>query len=296
MDGFSGNKTVGVITLYSGYEYKFSEGNTYFLSNIAQLLASIYIANKTRAKLVATEKSLIEERHKLFSESRQVGHNSMIQNLLHRYKNELFEFSLVLSQLSDKSSLNHNSKEQLIRDNIKWIESRTSEINQEFKNSSREPRLVDVNRKVKEVAKLLLANEHNITLSEDFDKAICQIEIEETAISAVIYNIIGNAIMAINEASVKQKSLFLSTKLTIIKSIEYIEILIQDNGKGIPNEISDYVFSEGFSTRKEQGGTGKGLFIARKLMDDFGGKIMFTSQVDHGTKFRLLIPYRRYLP
>ena len=102
--------------------------------------------------------------------------------------------------------------------------------------------------------------------------------------------------MAINEARVKQKSLFLSTKLTIIKSIEYIEILVQDNGKGIPNEISDYVFSEGFSTRKEQGGTGKGLFIARKLMDDFGGKIMFTSQVDHGTKFRLLIPYRRYLP
>jgi len=142
----------------------------------------------------------------------------------------------------------------------------------------------------------LLANEHNITLKDDYDNEICQIEIEETAISAVIYNLISNAIMAINEANPKQKALFLSTRLKFIKSIEYIEILIQDNGKGIPNEIRDFIFSEGFSTRREHGGTGQGLFIAKKLMDDFGGKIMYTSQVDRGTRFTLLIPYKRYLP
>jgi signal transduction histidine kinase len=292
----SGNKTVGVITLYSGYEYKFSEGNIYFLENISHLLASIYIVNKTRDKLEATEISLIEEQHKLFSESRQIGHNSMIQNILHEYKNELIEFSLVLSQLSDKSNLNVNSKEKLIRDKITWIEKRTSEINQEFKSSSQEPELVDINKKVKEVANLLLANEYNISLLEDFDQTIVVVEIDESAISAVIYNLIRNAIMAINEANPTQKKLFLSTGLVSIKRIEYIEILIRDNGKGIPNEISHLVFSEGFSTRRKQGGTGMGLFIAKKVMDDFGGKIMYTSQVDHGTTFRLLIPYKRYLP
>ena len=112
----------------------------------------------------------------------------------------------------------------------------------------------------------------------------------------MIYNLINNAIIAVNNAKPKQKRLTIATNLVTISRIDYIEILVQDNGNGIPNEISDQVFKKGFSTRQEQGGTGRGLFIAKDVIDNYGGKISFESKVGQGTMFKVHIPYRQYVP
>jgi signal transduction histidine kinase len=112
----------------------------------------------------------------------------------------------------------------------------------------------------------------------------------------MIYNLINNAIIAVNNAKPKQMRFTVATNLVTISRIGYIEILVQDNGNGIPNEISDQVFNREFSTRKERGGTGMGLFIAKEVIDSYGGKISFESKVGQGTTFKVHIPYKRYVP
>ena len=78
-------------------------------------------------------------------------------------------------------------------------------------------------------------------------------------------------------------------------SIEYLQISIEDNGVGIPNEIKDEIFKKGFSTHKSEGGTGIGLYIVSEILREHGGKIYYDSTVGKGTTFFVNIPLRRHL-
>jgi nitrogen-specific signal transduction histidine kinase len=280
---------VGTITVYTGYNHKFLEGNKQFLNNVAYILASIVAITKYK-------KELMEEKHKLFAVSQQVGHDSMMQDFLHRYKNELIDFSVILSQLSGQSNKSNKFKEQMIYERKQWIEHRVEEIKQEFQGNGQELNLLNINQKVQEITKLFLSDEPDIALEASYNPDIPEIEVKSSEIEAMIYNLINNAIIAVNNAKPKQKRLTIATNLVTISRIDYIEILVQDNGNGIPNEISDQVFKKGFSTRQEQGGTGRGLFIAKDVIDNYGGKISFESKVGQGTMFKVHIPYRQYVP
>jgi signal transduction histidine kinase len=72
-------------------------------------------------------------------------------------------------------------------------------------------------------------------------------------------------------------------------------MIIQDNGDGIPSEIQDRIFEQGFTTRGRDGGTGMGLFVANEIITDYGGKISVDSKVGHGTIFKIYIPLKRYM-
>jgi len=66
------------------------------------------------------------------------------------------------------------------------------------------------------------------------------------------------------------------------------EILISDNGPGIPLEIQDKIFNLYFSTKET--GTGMGLAMAFRVVQLHGGTIDFSSEIGQGTMFRLRFP------
>jgi signal transduction histidine kinase len=70
----------------------------------------------------------------------------------------------------------------------------------------------------------------------------------------------------------------------------YIEIEITDNGPGISDEIKKKIFEPFFTTKEE--GTGMGLPLARKIMEDHDGQIEIQSQEGKYTRVRLLFPFR----
>jgi two-component system, NtrC family, sensor kinase len=63
---------------------------------------------------------------------------------------------------------------------------------------------------------------------------------------------------------------------------------VEDNGSGIAPEHQGRLFQPYFTTKKH--GTGLGLFVTRKLVEDHGGDIDVTSQPGQGTRFRLRMP------
>ena len=69
-----------------------------------------------------------------------------------------------------------------------------------------------------------------------------------------------------------------------------VVISISDTGKGIPEDIRDRIFEPGFTTKGESKGTGLGLSIARRIMEEHGGSITFTSEVGRGTTFTIRLP------
>jgi len=64
---------------------------------------------------------------------------------------------------------------------------------------------------------------------------------------------------------------------------------VDDNGAGIPDEVSDQVFRSFFSTKGTEG-TGLGLLVVQKVVQEAGGTVTFTSREGEGTTFSAVLP------
>jgi signal transduction histidine kinase len=68
-------------------------------------------------------------------------------------------------------------------------------------------------------------------------------------------------------------------------------ISVVDTGRGIPPETLPNIFRPFFTTKGN--GTGLGLSLARRIVEDHDGRIEVTSSADHGTRFTVHLPLRR---
>ncbi len=99
-------------------------------------------------------------------------------------------------------------------------------------------------------------------------------------IKRVINNIISNSVKYLDKAQ---------GKINIrIKDVgDFIQVEIEDNGKGIAQKDIPYIFERFYRTdssrNSSQGGSGIGLSIVRKIIEDHGGKIWATSREGTGT-------------
>ncbi|WP_167882130.1 GAF domain-containing sensor histidine kinase [Leptospira semungkisensis] len=101
-------------------------------------------------------------------------------------------------------------------------------------------------------------------------------------ISQIWANLIANSLQAMN----------FKGEIGISSRIEgdYLRIDIEDNGPGIPKEIQANIFDSFFTTKEKGVGSGLGLNICKKILEDNGGSISFTS-VPGKTVFTVKLPH-----
>jgi len=99
----------------------------------------------------------------------------------------------------------------------------------------------------------------------------------DDTIYSVFNNIIQNAVE-------HGKASTINIKIREMK--ENIEIRIEDNGVGIPDEFKKNIFEEGFKFG-EKGHTGLGMFIVKNAVKNFGGNIRLKDNIPNGTVFIL---------
>ncbi len=106
------------------------------------------------------------------------------------------------------------------------------------------------------------------------------------ALSQIITNLIINSkTHAFNENEAG------SITFDIERSGEDIKIVYKDNGKGIPQEHLDDIFTPFFTTRRGKGNSGLGLHISQNLVHTvLKGSITVSSRLNEGTQFTLTIP------
>lgn len=69
-----------------------------------------------------------------------------------------------------------------------------------------------------------------------------------------------------------------------------VEILIEDNGPGIPTEVKDKIFDPFFTTKDVGHGSGLGLYIVHDIIDMHGGSIRVETREGQGTTFIIWLP------
>jgi PAS domain S-box-containing protein len=128
---------------------------------------------------------------------------------------------------------------------------------------------INVKKEIENIAKLY-AVEINI-FGELFVRA-------DKTFSRIIENLINNAIKHGKATKID---------IELIENETENVILVKDNGVGIPEKIKKVIFEEGFSYGKS-GNTGLGLFIVKKLMEIFNGKVEVLDNKPKGTIFKLI--------
>ena len=102
-------------------------------------------------------------------------------------------------------------------------------------------------------------------------------------IRRVIHNIISNAIKYMD----KGKGMKGIIQIRVKDVGDFVQVEIEDNGKGIAAKDLPYIFDRFYRTdvsrNSAKGGSGIGLSIVRKILEDHGGKVWATSREDIGT-------------
>jgi len=78
---------------------------------------------------------------------------------------------------------------------------------------------------------------------------------------------------------------------TALEKGNIVRFEVKDNGSGMSAEVRENLFESFFSTKKGKG-TGLGLLVTRKLVEEHKGKIDITSKLGKGTTFTILLPYK----
>jgi two-component system, NtrC family, sensor kinase len=117
----------------------------------------------------------------------------------------------------------------------------------------------------------------NLDLAPELPQAYCDpAQIEQVVLAMVI-----NAI----DAMPQEGNLWIATRAVG----DSMELVIRDDGVGIPEEHLPHIF-EPFYTTKESGGSGLGLAISQNIVERHGGHIDVKSAAGQGTTFRIVLP------
>ncbi|WP_078547487.1 PAS domain S-box protein [Litchfieldia alkalitelluris] len=141
---------------------------------------------------------------------------------------------------------------------------------------------VDVRDIIRDVITLLEAQAalQNIQIKLSIPNDVAMITCDENQIKQVFINLIKNSIDSMKDGGI------ISIAISVCE--EYVQLSFKDEGCGIPDSIIDRI-GEPFYTTKEKG-TGLGLMVSYKIIENHNGLICVESKVNVGTTFNITLP------
>jgi len=234
------------------------------------------------------EKLIISERHEAWE--------GVARKLAHEIKNPLTPIQLTIDNLRSKylSYINSPDKEKY-ENNLKMIISQIKQIENlvnEFSDFARMPKPLfrenDLINLIKTNINLLQKIDATIKINLKLNdikniKLVCDYE----QISRVIFNLLKNSIESIQEKSLKTKVFDKIIDIEIKTIRDYIIIEIIDNGLGFSSKEIKELIKPYYTTKQK--GSGLGLSIVNKIINDHNGSINFNSQ-KNGAKVQIIFP------
>ena len=133
------------------------------------------------------------------------------------------------------------------------------------------------------------ADEHEIELVKDLSPQIGEVAMDPNTAHNCLLNLATNAI----DACIFDENINKKHTVTIKTSLENhtIRFEITDTGSGMTEEVQSKLFSSFFSTKGAKG-TGLGLLVTKKLIEEHQGTIDLKSRLNDGTTFIVTLPFK----
>ncbi|TVQ96036.1 MAG: DUF3365 domain-containing protein [Desulfovibrionales bacterium] len=127
-------------------------------------------------------------------------------------------------------------------------------------------------------------NDQGVRMQADFSKDLPDIFLDTEQLDIVLDNLLENALDAMPQGG----RLTIATEVQEREGRKWAALCITDNGPGMPDAVMEVLF-EPFTTSKDLG-TGLGLPICKKIIEDHGGKLLVSSPPDQGTTIHIFLP------
>ncbi len=249
-------------------------------------------AGKPRAfwHLAVESKKLVYEAKAIFETQKYEVVGRLATGVAHDIKNLI---TSLWGQIDLLSRLSSEPRIQRRVEKMKQVVQKLSELSERFcslaKPQPQQSKWLNVNEALEGVRKLLKALvPPRITLRLFVDPNVKYIFMDKITFEQIILNLVLNAV----EAIPGEGYINIYTKLKregLQEEIkEFVSIVIEDSGSGIPSEIQEQIFSPFFTTKKS--GTGLGLALVKAAVERAGGYIRLLSEEGKGAKFELIFP------
>jgi len=251
--------------------------------------------NNTLEKRIKEE---VEENRKkdekLFQQSKMVHMGEMIGNIAHQWRQPLSVISVAASGINLKRQFNILKEKDMtecmdsIVKNTKYL-SQTIDIFRDYTKQSQELKNVVLQEKIditlNIISETLKNNDIEVRNKINYNHPI-RIDLVESDFSDILISIIHNAKDALFDKNIEDKWI----KISLEEQEEHVVLSIEDNAKGIPQDIIDKVFHPYFTTKHQAKGIGLGLNTSYKLVvEKLKGNLSVENTIN-GAKFSIELP------
>jgi len=149
-----------------------------------------------------------------------------------------------------------------------------------------ESQRVDIERVARTAANWAARSKHTrAAIAFDVEPGVF-VEAHEGQIQQVLVNLVDNAVDATRDATAP------AIRVIIRKRDDDVEIVVEDNGRGLSDVVLDKIFEPFFTTKVVGEGTGLGLWISYAIVKEHGGSIVAANRVGGGAVFTIRLPVK----
>lgn len=223
---------------------------------------------------------LEDSKRALAKSQKETAWKEIAKQVAHEIKNPLTPMQLKIQQMLRKHE--SKSKEYETLTSLLTQVDTLSQIAESFSAFAEMPapdnQIFNWGTLVKEAIELY--NAEDVSISLDIAENV-RIEADKDIFKRILNNIVLNAIQSVVD---KHAEISISLRIKSGKGI----LAVSDNGRGVPEELKEKIFLNYFSTKST--GSGIGLALAKKGIENAGGNIWFESTQGEGTTFFISMP------
>ena len=155
-----------------------------------------------------------------------------------------------------------------------------------------QPAIVNVNKILEKTAYFIekhpsfVSGDPRKQIIKELDDNLPEIVGDPQQLQQVFLNLLLNAADAVPEGGK------ITIKTSHDKEGKTIAIRVQDTGKGIPAELKERIFQPFFTTKGRGKGTGLGLAVSKRIVEEHGGSIDVARNEAGGASFKIVLPVK----
>jgi len=246
---------------------------------------------KAFSKHLALALDLSELRREYVQQGRLAAVGAIVAGISHCLKNTLNGLRGGL-YVVDRAMENDNAERldqgwKVLTSSVRQIEALS--LDMLYFSRAHQPKLsrTDPNKILQEVVDLLTESSASkgVTVRAELDEGIGKMTMDRLAIYRVVLNLVTNAVDACVESET-------GGDLVVVRSHatdDELQISVEDNGVGMSEQTKKRMFEQFFSTKLGRG-TGLGLPVVKKVLEEQGGALVVDSVVGEGSTFTLHLP------
>ncbi len=226
-----------------------------------------------------------DQKERLSFKEKEVAWREMAKQVAHEVKNPLTPMKLTIQNFERKFDPTDPKIQDKVKnlsrtivDQIDLIATVASAFSQFAQLPEKNNEIFDINEEIRNIINVF--SDESIYFHSN--KIVIMIEMDKIYLSRIITNLVANARQARNT---DKESVI---NVNVEQRHKRIIIDVEDNGVGIPEEMYDRIFEPNFTSKTS--GTGLGLTMVRKMVEEYKGEISVKSEVDKGSTFTISFP------